>query len=87
MRVRLVEKKDLEQYKELTDIQGWNRGMEIFEMLLDRCPKGNFCVELENGELVSFCGGFEMDDQSIQIHSFITNIKHRLHSELLKYKL
>jgi len=51
--------------------------MEIFEMLLDRCPKGNFCVELENGELVSFCGGFEMDDQSIQIHSFITNIKYR----------
>ena len=51
--------------------------MEIFEMLLDRCPNGNFCIELENGELVSFCGGFEMDADSIQIHSFITNVKHR----------
>ena len=51
--------------------------MEIFEMLLDRCSNGNFCVELDNGELVSFCGGFEMDAESIQIHSFITKIQHR----------
>ena len=91
--IRKVTKADLPKYKvglyskakiidvgkELTDVEEWNRGIDIFEMLLDKSPNGNYCLELDNPnkEVVSFCGGFEMDNDSIQIHSYITQEKYR----------
>ena len=46
-------------------------------MLLEKSPAGNYCIELEDGNVVSFCGEFEMDENSIQIHSYITQTEYR----------
>ena len=71
VKVRQVEKKDLPRYKELTDFEKWNHTLAEYELCLGKSPTGAFCVELDDGKLVSFCSGYNLDESNILVYRYL----------------
>ena len=78
VKVRQVEKKDLPRYKELTDVEKWNHTLAEYELCLERSPTGAFCVELDDGKLVSFCSGYNLDENNILVYRYLIKTVEKL---------
>merc|ERR1712062_484957 len=74
-KIRKVEERDLKRYKELTDIEGWNHGQDMFDFVFGSKGKA-YCLEL-SGKLISFCGYFELSEDAFLIISYITDKEYR----------
>jgi len=77
VKLRQVEKNDLPRYKELTDVEKWNHGLSEYELVLERSPTGAFCVELDDGTIAAFCGGYNLDDENVLVYSYVTEKQYR----------
>ena len=39
-----------------------------YELVLERSPTGAFCVELDDGTIAAFCGGYNLDDENVLVY-------------------
>merc|ERR1712227_621192 len=75
--VRKVLKDDLQLYLDLCLKEEWNKGLDQFEMMLETCPDGFWCAEIEGEKTVSFCGAYDIGNRQAIVANFITKKGYR----------
>lgn len=56
-----------------------------YELVLERSPTGAFCVELDDGTIASFCGGYNLDDGNVLVYRVAGVVP--FHVECVGFKL
>lgn len=75
--IRKVTKNDLELYVDLMTKETWNKGIDHTQYMIDNCPGGFWCAEIDSKNVVAFCGGYDIGNNKAVIVNYVTKKNYR----------
>ena len=68
---------DLQRYHELCIAENWGIGFDRIQRMVETCPTGFWCADIDSKGVVSFCGCYDIGDNTAVVTSYVTDKQYR----------